>query len=111
MSKTNNSILYDDKNKTKTQENLKKALNTETDSLITTRIARQILSINGNTDRSYIANFVNSMPILDSKSFRKYAGEIEPDIVMKSEFTCKNCGETNEVDIPITTEFFWPSGI
>ena len=42
----------------------------------------------------------------DSLAFRHELVRISPDIVLKQEVDIG--GETVEVDIPLTTEFFWP---
>lgn len=94
----------------KTQENLRKLTKSDTENLVTSRMLRQILSVDGNSDRRFVLDFINSMPIFDSRAFREYVESIEPDVIMKSEFVCKDCNEVSTVDIPITTEFFWPTG-
>ena len=48
------------------------------------------------------------MNVRDSRSFRKYFEEIEPDVIMKQDFNCSKCGHRGEVDIPVTVDFFWP---
>ena len=48
------------------------------------------------------------MSVRDSRAFRKYFEEIEPDVIMKQEFNCSHCGFKGEVDIPVTVGFFWP---
>ena len=94
----------------KTQDNLRKLTKSDTENLVTSRMLKQIISVNGNSDRRYILDFINNMHIFDSRAFRQYITFIEPDVIMKSDFTCKECGELSSIDIPITTEFFWPSG-
>ena len=34
--------------------------------------------------------------------------EIDPDVIMKQDFKCPMCGHGEEVEIPITVNFFWP---
>jgi len=94
----------------KTQDNYRKLTGLDSDNLVTSRIIRQIISINGDSNRNKIVNFVNNMHISDSRLFRNNISKIEPDIIMRDSFTCKECNEVSEVDIPITAEFFWPAG-
>jgi len=75
---------------------------------ITTRYSKQILSVNGDDSPETISNFVKSMSIRDSRAFRKYLNDNEPDVIMKQPFTCSYCGHKEEVDIPIGVGFFWP---
>jgi len=54
-------------------------------------------------------NFIESLPVRDSKAIRSFISKYEPSIVMRQDAKCKSCGELNEeVVIPITQRFFWP---
>jgi hypothetical protein len=77
--------------------------------LVTARLTYQLLSINGETDRSKISQLVRSIPARDSKELRKHIEKISPGVDMKQLFKCPFCTEESEVDVPMTTEFFWPS--
>ena len=61
-----------------------------------------------NEDQTFINNFVNAMNLRDSRAFRTYLEEVEPDVNMKQEFKCRMCGHSEEVEIPVTVGFFWP---
>jgi len=92
------------------QANIKRAGGqyAQVDRNVTTRLKKQILSINGNISPKVISDYVDSMPVRDSREFRKFVDDNEPDIVMKQMFECISCGQRQEVDLPITVEFFWP---
>ena len=47
---------------------------------ITNRLILSIMSIDGNTDRGYISDFVKRMNVKDSSSLRKYINKNEPGI-------------------------------
>lgn len=51
--------------------------------LITNRMEMSIMSVNGNTDKEYIASYVKNMPVRDSFMLRKYISENEPGIDWK----------------------------
>ena len=89
-------------------DKVKKMTNSPLDRNITTRLQHQIISVDGNEDRSFISQYVNTMNVRDSRSFRKHFDSIEPDVIMKQDFTCPLCGHEEEVDLPITVDFFWP---
>jgi len=74
---------------------------------ITTRLRHMITSVDGNTDAATISNYANNMLSKDSLELRKEVLRITPDIEMSQEIEIG--GETVEVDIPLTVEFFWPS--
>ena len=90
------------------QDKIKKMTNSPLDHNITTRFKYQLISVDGNEDKSYINKFINVMNVRDSRAFRKYFEEIEPDVIMKQDFNCPQCGHRGEVDIPVTVDFFWP---
>jgi hypothetical protein len=91
-----------------TMEKIKKATNSPIDQNITTRLKTQIISVNGNNDLAIINQYVDNMPVRDSRSLRKYIDDNNPDIIMKHDYSCTTCGYEGEVDIPIGTSFFWP---
>lgn len=81
-----------------------------TDSMVTTRLHSQIISIDGETDRTKLMSLVQTMPARDSRDLRKHIDNVSPGITMRQEVTCPECDESSEVDVPMGTEFFWPSG-
>ena len=74
------------------------------------RFKRMITSIDGETTKSVINDFVdNKFLAQDSLEFRKYFNTITPDVDMSYPFECKHCGHTQEVVVPLGTGFFWPN--
>ena len=70
---------------------------------VTTRLKRQITSVNGDKDPNIIKDFVeNYLLATDSKALRKFILDNTPRIEM--EF---NNGE-EVVDLPISITFFYP---
>lgn len=47
---------------------------------VTNRLEAQIMSVNGNTNRKFINEYVKNMNTMDSLSLRKYIGENEPGL-------------------------------
>ncbi len=74
---------------------------------ITTRLKHSIVSIDGESDRKYISEFVDSMLARDSLFLRNKISEIMPDIILEQEIETEE-GNVVKVDIPMTTNFFWP---
>lgn len=80
-----------------------------TDTIVTDNLRSSIVSIKGITDRAKIINFINNgMGAFDSRALRKHIQDIQPGIDMKQVVTCENCGNIEEVQIPIGVTFFWP---
>tara|TARA_A100001011_G_C13650152_1_gene571362 strand:- start:35 stop:535 length:501 start_codon:yes stop_codon:yes gene_type:complete len=76
---------------------------------LTTRLKKMILSVDGNSDKSYVNKFVdNEFLSRDSLAFRQYLSVITPDVDMSTKVVSSS-GEETEVVIPITVRFFWPS--
>ena len=90
------------------QSKLKRMSGQEVDRNVTTRYKHQILSVDGDSKSAQIQKYSDNMPVGDSRAFRKFVDETEPDIIMKQMFSCPSCGNSQEVDLPITVEFFWP---
>ena len=75
---------------------------------ITTRLKHLITSVNGDTNKSAIREFVDNFLLAkDSREFRKYIKTVSPGIEMKFDFVSGNYTEEG-VDIPMTVNFFWP---
>jgi hypothetical protein len=77
---------------------------------ITTRLKRQILSVNGDYEAKTVRDFVDNYLIAkDSNPLRAYIQSITPDIDLTVSFTLKN-GKEVEQSLPLTAEFFFPGG-
>jgi hypothetical protein len=73
---------------------------------VTTRLRHVITSVNGDSDRSLISNFVENMLSKESLFLREEIARINPDVNLKQEVEIG--GQSTEVEIPMTVEFFWP---
>ena len=93
---------------TEEQEKYKRTTKSPLERNITSKLKYQIVSVNGDNNKSLINNFVDNMNVRDSRSFRKYLEDVEPDVDMNQDFKCPMCGHDEEVEIPITVNFFWP---
>lgn len=91
-----------------TQEKQKK-LAINTDSSVTTSLQYLIVSVDGVTDRSKLANFVKAMPARDSLALRNFIRENEPGVIMKQLAACSNCGHEEVLDMPLGITFLWPA--
>ena len=86
-----------------------KNLGIEKENSITDFLESVILSIDDITDKNKIKHFVQNMPARDSRYLRKYIKENEAGMDMKHTYTCRSCNSENNIFIPVTSEFFWPS--
>lgn len=76
---------------------------------VTMRLMSQVLSMEGVKEAKDIPKAIESLVALDSRAWRTYMDKIAPGVDMEQDFECPACGKTNEVEIPIGPEFFWPS--
>ena len=45
---------------------------------------------------------------LDSRHLRTTYQKVVPNIDLTQEFSCHECGYEQEMEVPFTTDFFWP---
>ena len=82
---------------------------TGVDKSVTTRLKYVIQSVDGDTNQKTIDDFVdNEFLTLDARAFRVYRESIEPDIIMKFDYTSQT-GGSHKLDIPLGVDFFWPA--
>ena len=74
---------------------------------ITWRLVKEIVEINGSTDKGEIAKFVEQMPISDSKHIRKFMEDNEPRLDM-SRIVMTPSGEKLTVNVGFGVDFFRP---
>jgi hypothetical protein len=86
-----------------------KAKNNNGQSTILTDTMKTItIAVDGINERAQINNFVENMPALDSRYLRGVYQQLVPNIDMTQEFTCNKCDHTQALEVPVTTDFFWP---
>ena len=74
---------------------------------VTWRMQKEIIEVDGSTDKSSIAKFVESMPISDSKFIRKFMNENEPRLDMTKTIIAPS-GEKLTVNVGFGVDFFLP---
>jgi hypothetical protein len=74
---------------------------------ITWRLQKEIVEIDGSTDKAMISKFVESMPIADSKFIRKFMDENEPRLDMRKTVLAPS-GEKLTVNVGFGVDFFRP---
>ena len=76
--------------------------------LITTQLSRILLAINGDDSRDTIEYVVDNMPSIDSRHLRACYRAAAPNIDLTQTFVCEECGHDEEMEVPLTADFFWP---
>ena len=67
-----------------------------------------IISVAEQRDRTSINNFVENMPAMDSRYLRGIYQKLVPNIDLTQEFVCNSCTHRQDLEVPVTTDFFWP---
>lgn len=92
----------------KQAEALKKAYNKEFSEYSTNKLKASVVSIAGNTDRSYISRFIDVMPALDAFTIRRKLMDVNPDVDMSYDFTTPD-GHVFNATLSVGLDFFFPS--
>ena len=86
----------------------KRAKNKLPSNLLTENLRRMIVSVNGDPDPMTISRIINAMPAYDSKFLRGTYVQCVPNIDLTQTFTCSECGHEQEMEVPLSADFFWP---
>ena len=86
-----------------------KKINSDVDPDITTRLKKAILSVDGDSKKQVINNFVdNEFLSRDAFHFRTEFAKMTPDIDMTADVIFSD-GTERSIGVPMTPGFFWPS--
>ena len=85
-----------------------KKINKDSSNGGTTRMKHTIISVDGNSEISFIRKFVdNEFLARDARELRKYIRKIQPDVDLS--YTHEDGrGNPITIDIPVGIQFFWP---
>ena len=77
---------------------------------LTTRFKNLIISVDGNSDKKFVSNFIdNEFFAMDSRAFRTYMKSITPDLKFEISFSCNECNHEEEaLSFGVDSGFFWP---
>ena len=101
--------MKDEKENSIRAKSLKKNMSDKAGTAVTDSLEMAICEIDGITDKNKIRHFILNMPAYDSRSLRKFIKDNEPGMNMTWQYDCSACDRENNIAIPITSEFFWPS--
>jgi len=78
------------------------------DGLISRQLRSIIVDVNGDSSQQAINYLVENIPSRDSRHLRMIVRQATPDVDLTQEFSCTECGHTQEMEVPLTADFFWP---
>jgi len=74
----------------------------------TDQLRMSIVSVNGVSDQQTLDRFISTVRAMDAKLLRTMYKKVSPALLMQHDFSCSSCAYTQEVEVPLTAEFFWP---
>ena len=84
-----------------------KKINKNSDPSVSTRMKHMILSVNGDSDRKVVRDFVDTYFLAsDARAFRKHIQKVQPDVDLNITVDLDRGEEA--IDLPIGVTFFWP---
>jgi|TARA_R110000824_G_scaffold57486_5_gene156261 hypothetical protein len=78
------------------------------DNMVTSMLATIISKVNDESDPGYINEFIESMPVKDSKFLRELYPKLAPRVRLVDDFVCPKCYREEEMEVPLSAGFFWP---
>lgn len=79
------------------------------DNLVSKQLETMIVSVNGDSSKNAINYVANNLPSIDSRHLRMIVKDATPNVDLTQEFSCSECGHTQEMEVPLTADFFWPN--
>ena len=78
------------------------------ESTLTNQMKSFIISANKETDQNMVSEYIDHMPAKDSKYLRDTYSKLVPNVDMSQSFICVHCNSEMEMEVPFSTDFFWP---
>ena len=80
----------------------------QAEAMLTDQFKTFTVSINNTGDLRQMYRFIDNLPVRDSRFLRTTYGKLSPSMNLKHDFMCPECDHEQEVEVPITAQFFWP---
>ena len=75
---------------------------------VTRQLKQLVVAVNGDTQHKNIKYVVDNMPSSDARHLRLMYKIATPNIDMSQIFECESCGHEEDMEVPLTADFFWP---
>ena len=75
---------------------------------VTRQLSNFIVSVNDNNTSEAINYVVNNIPSMDSRHLRLAYKLAAPNIDLTQVFICQECDHEQDLEVPLTADFFWP---
>jgi len=78
------------------------------ESTLSDQLRLMIVSINGVIDPKILLQAIPLLPAKDSRYIRDVYQLVSPTVDLDHEFTCSACSYETRLEVPFTSDFFWP---
>ena len=75
---------------------------------VTRQLINMIVGVNGNTTAEAVNYLVNNIPSIDARHLRSAYKAANPNIDLTQHFECSACDYENDLEVPLSADFFWP---
>ena len=75
---------------------------------VTRQISNMLVAVNGETRRDTLNYLADNIPSMDSRHLRLAYKLAAPNVDLTQLFICAECGEEQDMEVPLTADFFWP---
>ena len=75
---------------------------------VSRQLVSMLVAVNGNTTQEALQYLVENIPSSDARHLRNAYKAINPNIDLTQHFECGECDYESEMEVPLTSDFFWP---
>ena len=75
---------------------------------ITRQLVNTVIAVNGDSSADAINYLVANIPSVDSRHIRLAYRIVAPNIDLTQHYECGSCDYEQEMEVPLTADFFWP---
>ena len=75
---------------------------------VTRQLVNTVVAVNGDTSADAINYLVLNIPSIDSRHLRMAVKLASPNVDLTQVFQCAHCSHEQDMEVPLTADFFWP---
>jgi hypothetical protein len=75
---------------------------------VTRQLANMVIAVNEDGSAEAINYLINNIPSMDSRHLRMAYKLAAPNVDLTQFYECEECGHSQEMEVPLGAEFFWP---
>ena len=75
---------------------------------VTRQLTNMIVAVEDDESPQAIRYLVDNIPSLDARHLRLSYRRVAPNIDLTQDFVCQECDHEQEMEVPLSAEFFWP---